>query len=267
MFHSFRVNDSWDEAPSNPVAIYVLVWDDTFEPNFTVTDPGTSQWTEDFETGISNFDTYTQGSGSWTYNIVSPAIGTGSINFGHGGYTTGGGNIVVTGASGRTKGITAGRLRTLIKPINWVGSDTTARLYCMQSNEDLTSSSDFYTVYFQNNNTWQLQRVSGGTLSSAGTFIKSGTWTYPGSGNIRAVELSWFYDFSEFGGVRFTVKDGSATNYSDLADTGEGSFYDNQDGSHLTTSVAEGLGAEDFGAGFSFNVTFDEVQLYTVAAA
>jgi hypothetical protein len=211
---------------------------------------------------FSDWDTYVQTAGTWTAHTATPIEGLQSIQFGVPGYTTGGGNAVPSAASGLTKGLTAGRLRALWRPINMVGSDCTARLICMQSADDLTSGADFYYLQLQATGGWYLHRTSGGTLSTTGTYIANGAYPFPGLGSIGSVELLWFLSVPEFGGVRFQVKAGTATDFSDLADV-SGGYFDDTSG-YLASSVAEGIAVENFGGGFATNILFDKVTLYSV---
>lgn len=215
---------------------------------------------------FSDWDLYSHDSGiliqSSTPNSI---VGDTSLNIASASGVTGGGNAVPSDSSGLAKGLTAGRMRSLVNVlVGTGGADNAVRINCMQNADDLSSSATFYTLEARLDGTWVVRRVTSGDFESTGTIIGSGTWAYPGATNVWAMELLWFLDVSEFSGVRFAVQFGvtGALDYTDLADpTTGGGFFDDTSG-FLVSSGAEGVGADDFGSTSDLSVLFDKVQLY-----
>lgn len=209
---------------------------------------------------------------------LDPIIGAQSIRFRK---TVGGANFnrhcnaTPKDTSPLPNGLLAGRLRTLFYVNAEALSTSTmyASIICMQSVDDLQGSPG--AAYILNVNvadsTARINKITGQSLNnSLGTTeagpVGIGFTILSGSANVYSMELMWFSDISEFGGVVLQARFGQLQDYTDLAIPPGLDVIATS--SPLTTSVSEGLGWHDGGtsghtAGAS--IIYDKTQLYLVS--
>lgn len=165
-------------------------------------------------------------------------------------------------------GYTGGRLRMLWKQETLTANHSVA-ITCMHSVEgDIctnAASANFYVLWIRpQNNDIELRKVTGGHFQTAGTLLASAaTPVTVVADTVYATELFWFYDIAQYGGIRFGVKWGSATDYTDLAlVTGLETYIDTT--APFSTSANEGIGWADRGTSGTNSATFDNVELYSL---
>jgi hypothetical protein len=173
------------------------------------------------------------------------------------------GHCVYTG----NKGFTRGRLRTLVKLPSGT-TRTRAGIYCMASQADLTSLGSAYYACIQNDSfggdrTLQLSKVTAGfDQEPPGTTL--GSVAHPAFTETAtvALELEWVADAAVLGGTRLIVRQGSATDFSDLVDK-----IDITDvSSPLVTSAGEGLVLVKWGtSGDLAEARFDQTTVVQMA--
>lgn len=193
-------------------------------------------------------------------NITTPIIGSGSLSQGNlvVGGSSGQGNMTTHLNSGFTRGLTKGRLRSIVR-WDWdVGSASLLdsngfAFYYMASNLDITDGShNFYLAGLcrERNVAGEVRpiisRGNGDDLNSifwrpGGTDnIADSATNITGvvSGDTIAVQIEWNLDIAGLGGMRHTMSVGNIgdTDFNNLA-----VVYDFVEGSPLTTSVVEGL--------------------------
>lgn len=195
-------------------------------------------------------------------NVLTPILGLGCGRIG--GIGLGGGTntavINVTALSGRTKGVTRGKLRTLFRYDDFTGG--AIGLTFLQSNANLTTgTSNFYAVQLrQADGTLYLTKVLSNVVNANGTTLDS-VYFSPGIETVFALEAEWSVDLVELGGVALFVRTGFATDFSDL--TTVMTYLDVS--SPITTSVAESIFVVEVSAGGVFNVDIDQTALYVPA--
>jgi hypothetical protein len=210
-----------------------------------------------FEGGIGS------GSGSITPHVSSPIADFQSLEIS---LTTSAptadrqGNVTRKDESALLKGITNGRMHTLMRRDSGTGlPQEFAGIVAMQSQEDMTVSGSAYTVGVGGDDSITLRRTTSGVNS--GTVLATGDTIVFTIGTVIALELMWFFDIPEFGGTRLQVFAGSTLGTMTLR-------YDIIDpiGTALTTSVAEGLFATlDTGNSPSKRWVYDTTELYEVS--
>jgi hypothetical protein len=170
---------------------------------------------------------------------ASPILGTGSLKMAH---NNAAGLHYANGVrAAGNKAFPSGRVRFLAR-LDGFGLGTVLGFAFNQSQPDLTSSGTAYLFYWSVSNvntTHQLQIAR----CTAGIPTRTTLFTGPNftlnAGVTTALECSWVTDLVNLGGIRFSVKQGSATNYSDLADVA-GLTNVLTTTTLLTTSVGEG---------------------------
>jgi hypothetical protein len=171
------------------------------------------------------------------------------------------GNIVVKDVSGLTKGVTAGRLRTIWRrEAGFSSASDAVSIIAMQSFEDLSNGTgNFYHFKILGTGATELRKITGGALVSSGTLLGTGPGISITTGVVFTAELMWFFDLAEFGGIKLQAKVGTDPGFGDL-----GLEIDVLDlSTPHSISVAEGLGF--LGAsGSSMDVVADTTTLYTV---
>lgn len=217
---------------------------------------------------LTDWDTYSAGGGQVDYNVdvLTPLVQTASLQIfaQDGGF----GNMVVTDSSGRTKGVSAGRLRTILRldgPYTGVSASNYCGILAMQSHEDMgTTGSDCYMWgwRFTGNGAtsqWFTLRKFTNTNNSLGTLLSEVSIVSPYAiGSVITLEFEWVEAFATLGGVILRGRSGTMTDYSDL--TEQVAYFDNS--SPLTTTVAEGLGAKASTIGSSDQIyTLDTTEL------
>ena len=176
-------------------------------------------------------------------------------------------NINVTTASGRTRGVTRGKLRSLFRYDTLVTAAVLGLAFCQsRSDHDLTSNGTAYFAYLrQADSKLHISRMGPTNSTIAGffgapTFLDSGGFPFvPGNNVVFSLEVEWIVDIAELGGVAIFLRQGFATNFSDL--TTVITVLDTS--SPLTTSTSEsvfaGVPATFAGA---WNLDFDQTTLF-----
>ena len=210
---------------------------------------------------LSDWTQYENQNWSFLINVTTPIVssGTGRLAFSPISGGTSLTNIVVTALSGRTKGVTKGKLRTLFRydvpptsgSVNWYG------LAFMMSTEDITGSANYYRAQY-NFNTGRFELVKA-TAYSVGTVLAQGPIFAPGNNVTIGFEVEWIKDIPELGGVAIFVKYGFATDYSDL--TSVITYVDST--SPYLVSVAESIFAFTGNPnGAAWNLDFDQTTMF-----
>lgn len=175
--------------------------------------------------------------------------------------------VVAKDASGLTKGVTAGRMRTLVdkKTISTVSAGF--GLYCMASANNIVTSGACYKFRVKDDGTITIRKVTSGGLEDDGAILASGTTSpVPADDEVFAIELMWFFDALEFGGTKLEARydtSGAVTDFTGLPVAPDLAVIDSA--TALSTSFAEGPYFEDLGSGANIEILFDLTTLYTVA--
>jgi hypothetical protein len=151
---------------------------------------------------------------------------------------------VVTGGLPYTRGLTYGKVRTLLKFLQATGGQVDgirAGIFCMSSTSDISStgSAYFMSIYpdtVDNVHMWKLtsgldQHPTLGATQQLFEASKSLT-----IGTTVAVELEWRADSVQIGGTRLIGRVGNSITYGDLTEV-----FDIVDGSAFFSTTAEGL--------------------------
>lgn len=200
-------------------------------------------------------------------DLITPILGVSSLNF----KTTSsssafGGYLTPTGASGFTKGIEQGRLRSLVVNDASTGGGNAGGLVIMGSTDTLatiagncyrlehfnTGASGSYSLYRSNASATVLAAIAGWTVLIAVTTI---TIT---SGTTYGLQLEFIADVTNLGGTYIKFSRGTATDFSDLATVAQ---YIDTGAGVITTSSSEGLYARTSGTN-NLDVRMDQTSLY-----
>lgn len=220
---------------------------------------------------FSDWDTFTSGTFTIVHDTGTKVVGIGSIGFES---STGNGVVgsaVVSDSSGLTKGALDGKIRAVMHYIGATGSGTAtnfAGLSCMHSAADITSVGSCYSLiwFFRDDDVVEdlrLVKHTNGIDSTSFTTLDSTSFT-KSSGDTWTFELEWISSLSAtIGGTLLRGRIGTATDFSDLADTFE---YVDTD-SALTTSAAEGMfhRYQSSTTSFARDLYFDQTTLFTLA--
>ena len=214
---------------------------------------------------LSDWTQYVNQNWSFLINVTTPIIssGTGRLGFAPANSGSSYSNIVVTALSGRTKGVTKGKLRTLFRydvPPS-AGTVGAYGLVFMMSNEDINSSGNHYRVQYNFfTGRFELMKAiaSGPT---GGTLLAQGPIFSPGNNVILGLEVEWIKDIPELGGVAIFVKYGFETDYSDL--TPVITYVDST--APLLVAVAESIftiSNYPTPSGTGWNLDFDQTTMF-----
>ena len=139
-----------------------------------------------------------------------------------------------------------GKIRTLIKPINFTDTATSSSFFgihaMMNQGQVFAAGGKAYFAGRWGGMTpsWRMSRVDNGINGTISfTHLSQGSvLNLPGLNDIRAIEFEWIFDPLEFSGVRLTLSVAPDSNFNNLA-----TIYQVVDTTpnHLTTSVGEGL--------------------------
>ena len=213
---------------------------------------------------LSDWTQYVDQNWSFLINVTTPIIssGTGRLAFTSISGGTSLTNIVVTALSGRTKGVTKGKLRTLFRydvpppsgSVNWYGL-----AFMMSAENAATGSGNHYRAQY-NFNTGRIELIKAlSTTISGGSVIAQGPIFSPGNNVTIGFEVEWIKDIPELGGVAMFVKYGFATDYSDL--TPVITYIDTT--SPFLVSVAESIFAATGNPGGAlWNLDFDQTTMF-----
>lgn len=214
---------------------------------------------------FTDWDLYTVNNVTITPETTSPIEGLQSLSIEKftGGTLTASGGVVASDVSGLTKGITAGRMRTVMKRVSGGAGQGRAGIYCMTSNENPTfSSADCYALAVRENGDIELVKFSTGIQQTSPTILTTISSAISDVTSLFTIELLWFYDITEFNGTRLIVKTGTSTDYSDLSLLAGGDLIDSA--TPLSSSQSEGP-FYSTNAGTVARWLFDNTQLYSVS--
>lgn len=210
---------------------------------------------------FSDWDRFTAGDAAVNVDFFTPIDANQSVQFiKTSGTASSHANVTPTASSGLTKGVTNGRMRTLVR-IDTMPTNFEAGIIGMQTVTDFANATgqSAYGAVIQGTGFLALKKYTNG-LASAGTNLATPV-AFPVPSGVFSLELMWFHDVPEFAGTRLEVRTGTMTDYSDLALQ----IILNDVSSPLSASVAEGLFVHDLGSNGNFDIVFDKTQLYTVA--
>jgi hypothetical protein len=150
----------------------------------------------------------------------SPIFGSGSFKFNRGGTA---GQYENIRRLNTPRGFTSGRLRWQFKVTTQLLNNTYAGVAFQQSQANLTGASG--TGYFAcmqisnsaSSHRLQVRRISAGLPTTSMLFESTSAFTLNLNTTI-ALEIQWVLDIATLGGIRFNMKRGTLTDYSDLAD-------------------------------------------------
>jgi hypothetical protein len=197
----------------------------------------------------------------------SPVLGSGSLLLKNTGF---GGSLNVTSLvalsdSLYTPGLLKGRMRQVVNITS--ANRTRAGFSFMHSHADISPSTGraWYEAialadFSGSQRRWGISRYTNGFFSGT-TLFSSGTpvWSFS---TTFTMEVEWNYDLADLGGLRITLRVGTATDFSDLA-----VVYNTIDTSGLiTTSLGEGpyvLKWDTFGD--TYTVRYDNTSIYTLS--
>ena len=139
-----------------------------------------------------------------------------------------------------------GKIRTLIKPINFTDAATSASFFGIHS---MMNQAQVFALNGKAycagrwggvSPSWRISRVDNAITGTASftTLATGSILNLPAIGDVRAIEFEWIFDPLEFNGVRLTFSAAPDDNFNNL-----GVIYQVVDTSanHLTTTVGEGL--------------------------
>jgi hypothetical protein len=207
-----------------------------------------------------NFYNTTGGQLTLSINVLTPLVNVGSGRIGGNVSSANAFNLVVSNASGRAKGVTRGKLRSLFRYNDFFSSNRLGLMF-LQSVENISGSGtgpNFYRANITGDGYLYLSKnTNGGIGNSHGTTLASVAFD-PGINTIFSLEVEWIADIAELGGVAMFVRCGFATDYSDL--TTVITYLDVF--SPFTTSVAEGIGGYISSAINGYAVDIDQTTLF-----
>jgi hypothetical protein len=155
-----------------------------------------------------------------------------------------------------SRGFVMGKIRTLLRINSGSISPDLGGIFCLGSIAagitDIGSAYMFGPVGL----TLQLRKVFSG-LSDNGTTLLYNTGINMVVGTTKAIELEWKSSLDIFGGVRFVMSAGDATDFSDLTEID--TYVD--ESSPLLTSQSEGLFNYQSGVGESTTLVFDQTTV------
>jgi len=199
----------------------------------------------------------------YSLDLITPLIGTSSLKAllnNSAGDTS---NGVVTVASGRTKGIEQGRMRTLIKT-DTSGNANKYGVLCLQSTTNVSTGTPNGYLLGYNRTVTDLiiARFTSQVWSSSITLasIDAASWVIQGT--IFSFMAEWIVDTANLGGVYFAISTGAALDFSDL--TVRLKHIDPTGIAHIA-GVAEGMCASlvSFTGGVPA-VWYDQTELYSL---
>jgi len=150
-------------------------------------------------------------------DITSPIVGASSLAL-ISTASTQIGYLTPTGASGLTKGVEQGRLRTLTKAAASVANGYGFGLVCMGSADTIgTVNGAFYRFELFSSGSYGLVRGNNNTLNAGtpGTSLASAA-TAVVQNVTYGIQIEWIADDVNFGGVYISLKKGTAIDFSDL---------------------------------------------------
>lgn len=208
------------------------------------------------------------GSGSEQLQTISPVSGTSHLEI----TVSGGFNIQrsaqVTAASGITRGIARGKIRTLIRYDNGATStpNYAAGIYCLATNSGGFAASGTAYSLTVNANTGDL-RLHDDNISASGfsqmNVLASASISFT-AGTTMAIELEWdSLRQVDIGGTHFIARSGTQTDYSDLTER----FQHIEPNGAVLTSGFEGLVVFHDASSTPNNTiwAFDDTEIFTVA--
>ena len=215
---------------------------------------------------FSDWDQETRNNVNITPNTTVPLEGLQSLEIEKftGGTVTAGGSVVPSDASGLTKGLTAGRMRTQMQLLSGLASTGgNAGIFFMVADltEDPFALDDLYSVHVHGLGGIRIGKHSNGLISSPTNLAVTSNGEIADVTSPFTLEVMWFYDIPEFNGVRIIVKKGLATDYSDLTVVSGLDIIDAT--SPLSVSNAEGL-AYFTTSGVNNVWLFDRTEFYSV---
>jgi hypothetical protein len=212
---------------------------------------------------LTDWDIFTNGNYVVTTESGTPIEGVQSLLIDNASGAGGNGAGVVTpSASDLTRGLTAGRMRTIMRKTAGPTSPAaaTAGIYFLSSQINPLSSTIAYSVAHIDNgdiainyHTTTLQNISI-VLATASSLISDITTNF-------TLEVMWFHDAVNFGGTRIEVKTGLALDYSDLPAVPDLALTETTFG--LSNTNGEGIFCGNNG-GSEQDWIFDKTQLYSV---
>jgi hypothetical protein len=204
---------------------------------------------------------------NFSLDLVNPIIGTSSLKALLNNSAGDPGNGVVTVASGRTKGIEQGRMRTLIRTNTSATGGANANRYgivCLQSANDMSigSPNGYFLGYQYILSDFTIWRLTGQTLGSGLSIATLEASSWVTLGTTFAFMAEWIVDIANLGGVYFAISSGAATDFSDLAVR---LTHIDPTGLAHTAGIAEGLGVQmsSFTGGIPY-IQFDQTSLYSL---
>jgi len=216
---------------------------------------------------FTDWDLHTQGTVvNITPNLITPLEGLQSLEIEKlSGSTQSGGAVVPSDASGLTKGLIAGRMRTQMKLVTgFLSSSGKAGIFFMMaapSETPFTTTTVYYAGVDGLGRVGIVKHSSG--ITNNGTSLGLTANDYIADLSVAfTFEVVWFYDIPEFNGTRIIVSTGSSTDYSDLVPVPGLDVIDST--SPFSVTSGEGLAYATNG---NTNMTwlFDRTELYSVS--
>lgn len=195
-------------------------------------------------------------------DLVTPITGTSSLSL-DSNVASQAIYLTPTGASGLTKGVEQGRLRTLVKMTTGSGNGCGFGLVCMGGSDTLATvgTSAFIRYELFSNGNYNLYRSNSSGLNSGapGTPLQANIAQSVVQNTIYGIQMEWIVDVPNLGGVYIITKKGTAIDFSDLiilnqlVDTGA---------QILTTSASEGIFMRGYTSTGPVKVLFDQTELF-----
>jgi len=190
---------------------------------------------------IADWEVYkANASQTFVVETSSPIHGSGSFKFNRGGTA---GQYENIRRLNTPRGFTSGRLRWLFKMPGTLLLNTYAGVAFQQGQADLTATGTAYYACIQISNSssshrLQIRQMTAGLPTTTQLFQSTSAFTAT-TGTVLSLEVQWVLDIASLGGIRFNMKRGTATDYSDLVDE-PGIINQVSTTTVLQTSVGEG---------------------------
>jgi hypothetical protein len=208
--------------------------------------------------------------GTGALDTIEEILGDTSVIISSSGGFNRGTNVQVTAASGITRGIGRGKIRTLLKHVSGTNADggNFGGIFCLGQNQDVHSVGTCYFLGVEPDDTTGSGeiRLFRAELADAGNVTPLATYSLGySSGEIISLELEWNEDTAgDIGGTHLIARQGILTSYADLDVRFQ--YVDNS-GSRLTLgSGYEGIGiSDDSTSGAVTSWVFDNTTIFSIA--
>lgn len=215
---------------------------------------------------FEDWEFFANDSGNATISLTSSdaITDTSSLQLSQTGGTNRGINGQLKEDSVIVRGISRGKIRTLIKLLSG-STNEGGGLFCLASDEDVTNANSAYCLI--------VERTAGGVgnilltrgdladLTTLETYEFDATYSF---GTVIAIELEWNDDTpaNEIGGTYLIARYGTMTDFSDLSDVIN--YVDASTGRLTFGAGYEGVCLRDDGTS-NPSVVFDQTEIFTIS--